>query len=418
MDGQNLQHNLYQVPVNILYQKLLRSSVVELLQICEKASEENPFLEFERIYTGSDLTQNIFEDICSRDSFIDRLKVEIAYLNLEPKVSSVAEMIIELIDDDGYLRFSIEEISRMVQEDGEIVKKALNAIQLMEPAGIGARNFQECLLLQMKAKKMEKTLAYKVLCECGQDLIAGRFSFIKKKMKLTDAQILDVITEIKKLNPFPARYAFLNLEQMKTKFPDFIIKSIEPTISIEFGEDKIFRIFINNEYAKIINKVTGSEKAFLSQKLSQARRLLQCIENRKRFLDAFLKYIVDYQKDFICNGRPLKPLKETTLAKKFSCSISLVSRAISGKYIAYAGHIFPVKKLFSHNLGNLSQESIIDEIENIIRTSGSVLSDRQISEKLRDKGIEIAPRTVNKYRRKKEILNSYLRRSLNRLENL
>lgn len=418
MEQQNLNHTLYQLQVNILYQKILQSSVIELLQICENAAEENPFLEFERNYSQFDFPEHILENISSKSSFIDRLKMEVSYLNLEPEVDHIAGLIVELIDDDGYLRFSVDELCKITERDTKIVQKALNAVQSLEPAGIAARNFLECFILQMRAKKMEKTLAFKVLRECGEDFLAGRFSLMKKKMKMTDKQFSTVIAEIRNLNPFPARFTSLNPEEVVPKFPDFIIKTIEPSISLEFGEDKIFRIFLNEKYIRMMkNKaISNIEKSFLNQKLNQARKFLLYLENRKQFLEKVVKYIIEYQKDFICNGISLRPLTETRIASKFSCSISLVSRAVAKKYISYSGRIFSIKKLFSHALGKLSQESIINEIENITKNSNTSLSDRQISEKLREKGIEIAPRTVNKYRSKRDILNSYLRRSLDKQE--
>ncbi|MCX7706026.1 MAG: RNA polymerase factor sigma-54 [bacterium] len=418
MERQNLQQSLHQLQVNILYQKLLQASAVELSQICENAAEENPFLEFEKNYSHFAIPEHILERISGKSSFIDRLKMEISYLNLDPEVSGIADLIIELIDDDGYLRFSIDEMCQMLQKDASVVQKALNVIQSLEPPGIAARDFQECFILQMKAKKMENTPAFKVLKEYGKDFLEGRFSLIKKKMKLTDTQLSTIIAEIRKLDPFPARAFFLKPEEILPKFPDFIIKSFEPTVSIEFGEDRIFKIFVNEAYIRVMKAKTihKNEKVFLNQKMNQAKKFLMYIENRRQFLGKLIRYIVEYQRDFICNNGILKPLTETELAEKFSCSLSLVSRAISRKYISYGSHIFSVKQLFSYPSGKLSQKSVMDEIENITKNSDTALSDRQISERLKEKGIVIAPRTVNKYRKRREILNSYLRRSFDKME--
>jgi len=419
MNEQSLKQNLNQLQINILYQKILQASVISLMQICENSAEDNPFLEFEKIYQENVPSDGqFFENISTKETLSDKLGIQLAYLNLDPTLAEAANFIIELLDRDGYLRFSDEEICNMIQCEMSVVKQALSAVQSLEPPGIGARNFQECFILQMKAGKLEETLAFKVLAECGQELLSGKFSYIKKKMKLTDAELSSVIAEISKLDPFPAR-SLVRTEEIVPRFPDVIIRSLEPSVSIYMGEEKLFRVFINGKYVKLLkSKAVGAgDRNFLREKLNQARKFIMYLENRKKFMEKVIKYIIEYQKDFISGKGSLKPLSEKDLAMKFSCSCSLISRAVSEKYIAFTTGIFPVRNLFSYSTGKLSQDFIIDRIENIIKNADTVLSDRKISEKLKEQGISIAPRTVNKYRRKREILNSYVRRSLSAMGN-
>ncbi|MCM8788535.1 MAG: hypothetical protein NC907_01965, partial [Candidatus Omnitrophica bacterium] len=363
MNSENLQQHLYQFQINILYQKILHAGVFDLLQICMDLAEENPFLEFEKYSEDISLSGQMFENISTNETLTDGLKMQIAYMYLEPAVSKVANFIAELIDRDGYLRFSVDEICDMTKNDTAIVNKALDAIQSLEPPGIGARNYQECFILQMKAKKMEETLAFKVVSKYGKELLAGRFSYIKNKMKLKDTELSSVIADIGKLDPFPAR-SLINTHKITPIFPDFIIKSIDPNFSMEFGEDKIFRVFVNEGYAEFLKKRTTSirDRNFLNEKLRQARKFLMYIENRKIFLGKLIGHIVGYQKEFILGKGSLRPLSEKDLAEKFSCSCSLISRAVSNKFIVVARDVFPVKKLFSRSTGDLSQDLIIDEI--------------------------------------------------------
>lgn len=390
------------------------------MQMCEESSEENPFLDFEKFYLDSGrILPQIFENIASSQSLSDNLKMQIAYLNLEPSISEVINFIIELIDRDGYLRFSTDELKSLTHADDSTLNSALKIIQSLEPPGIGARNLLECLMLQLKAKNLEKSLAYKVIVECGNHLMAGKFSYIKKKMKLNDEEISSVISEIGKLDPFPAR-VLVSSERVVPKYPDITIKSIEPEVLIEFAEDRIFRISINENYLRLLKSKTFTinEKNFLNEKLRQARNLIKCIETRKKFLEKVFMFIIEYQKDFIQKKGPLKPLSEKYLSEKFSCSFSLISRAVSDKYVSSGTGIFPVKSLFSYSKDKMSQAFIIDQIEDIIKNTDISISDRKIAEKLKERGISIATRTVNKYRKKRKILNSYIRRSLNTLENL
>ncbi len=418
MDEQSLQQRLSQIQVNLLYQKILQSSALDLAQICEEFVEENPMLEFEKVYSEAlSFPEHMYQSISVQENITDNLKKQIAYINPEPEISETAMLIAELIDRDGYLRFTVEELCTITGASVPNVEKALTVVQSLEPPGIGARDLLECFMLQIRAKQMENSPVFTMISRYGKDLLAGKFSCIKKGMDLTDAEFSQIIEEIRKLNPFPAR-DYSNPNEVVAIFPDFIIKSLEP-ISIEISEDKMFRLFLNEKYIKLLrSKSVGvGEKQFLKEKLSQARAFLLHIENRKKFLEKMIKYVVEYQKDFFCSKSALKPLSEKDLAEKFICSQSLISRAISGKYIACGKKIFPVRNLFSYATGQHSQDFIAEEIRNIIKDSNVSLSDRQISDILKQRGISIAPRTVNKYRRKMEILNSYVRRSLHMLEN-
>jgi len=419
MNEQNIKHGVYQIQVNIFYQKLLQCSALELMQICENSAEENPMLEFEKIYSDDYSFSNyVYEKIPARQSFNEDLKRQLAYMNLEPSISEIAMMIVDLIDRDGFLRFSVDEIAGMIKRDVSLVKKALTAIHSLEPPGIGARDFFECLILQMKAKHMENSIAFKIISEYGNELLAGKFSHIKKQLDLTDYEFSSAIEEISKLNPFPAR-ACVEPDEIIPRFPDIIIKCLEPDIKIEFGEEKIFKIYLNEKYINFLksSSISTSEKHFLSEKLNQARSFLAHVENRKNFLEKIIKYLVGYQKHYLLGKGALNPITEKDLAEKFTCSPSLISRSIAGKYINWGSGIFRVKELFSYSYCEKSQDFIIDAIEDIIKNSDTSLSDRKISEELKKRGISIAPRTVNKYRRKREIFNSYIRRSMNLLEN-
>ncbi|MGC9065247.1 MAG: hypothetical protein ACP5JO_01280 [Candidatus Ratteibacteria bacterium] len=418
MSKQSLQQRLDQVQVNLLYQKVLQASVLDLVQICEEFIEENPMLEFEKVYSGPSLyPEYLYQSISVQEKFADNLKKQIAYINPEPAISEIAMFIADLIDRDGYLHFSVDEISTITGASLSTVEKALAVIQSLEPPGIGARDFLECFMLQMRAKQMENSPVFTMISRYGKDLLAGKFSRIKKEMNLTDSEFLSIMQEMGKLNPFPVR-AFSHSKEVVSLFPDVIIKSIDP-VSIEFGEDRMFKIFLNEKYIRLLKSqsIGTGERQFLKEKLSRARKFLLHIENRRKFLEKIIGYIVEYQKDFFCGKGSLKPLSEKNLAEKFDCSQSLISRAVSGKYIACGKKILLIRGLFSYATEKRSQDFIAEEIKNIIKDSNAFLSDRQIAEILKERGISIAPRTVNKYRRKKEILNSYVRRSLRMLGN-
>ncbi len=419
MNNQSLSQELRQFQINILFQKVLVCSVQELADICEDSALGNPFLEFEKIYPEDfPHSSSFFEKPQkTRETLSDNLKKQLAYIVAEPVISETAAFIVDLLDRDGYLRFSIEQICSMTKADRDTVEKALSVVQSLEPAGIGARNILECLILQMKIKKMDNSLAFEVLSKHGDDLLSGRFTRIRKEMKLTDHELSCIIEDIRKLNPFPGR-ACGESEQAMPVLPDVIVKDSDRGFIVEFAEDKLFKIFLNEKYLKLLksSSISAGEMGFLKEKLNQARKFLACIENRRKFLEEIINYIIWYQREFILGRGSLKKLMEKDLAARFNCSTSLISRAVSRKYVATHQGIFQLKKLFSYSSSRQSQDFVIDMIENIIDNSEKVLSDRHISEKLKEIGIQIAPRTVNKYRHKREIVNSYLRRSVNMLK--
>jgi len=398
---------------------MLVCSVQEVIDICENFVENNPFLEFERIYTDDFSQKGVFFEKSQeiRETLSDNLRKQIAYVVQDPSISKIAEFIVDLLDNDGYLRFSTEQICRLTNADRDAVEKALDIVQSLEPSGIGTRNILECLILQMKIKKMNGSIAFEVLSKYGNEFLSGRFAYIKKEMKLTDADISHVIEDVRKLDPFPGR-AYPESTQVSHIIPDVIVKHSDKGFAVEFAEDKLFRIFFNERYLKLLKSslMSDYEKKFLKEKISEARRFLTCIQNRRKFLEEIINYIIHYQCDFISGKGPLKKLVEKDVAIRFNCSISLISRVISKKYVVTNRGIFKLKKLFSYSSSKHSQDLVIDVIENIIDNSKDVLSDRQISEKLKEIGIHIAPRTVNKYRHKREISNSYLRRLINMLE--
>ncbi len=419
MNNQNLSYRLHQVQVNILFQKMLVCSVQEIIDICENSVENNPFLEFERLYTEDFFQKGIFFEKPReiQETLSDNLRKQIAYVAQDQSISEIAEFIVDLLDDDGYLKFSIEQICRLTNTDKNTVERALDIVQSLEPPGIGTRSILECLILQMKIKKMDESIAFKVFSRYGNEFLSGRFACIKKEMKLTDVDISRVIEDIRKLDPFPGR-AYSKSTQAFPIIPDVIVKYSDKVFDVKFAEDKLFRVFFNEKYLKLVKSSLTSdyEKKFLKEKIREARRFLTCIQNRRRFLEDIINYIIHYQSDFISGKGPLKKLTEKDVATRFNCSISLISRAISKKYVATNRGIFRLKKLFSYSSSKYSQDFIIDVIENIIDNSKDVLSDRQISEKLKEIGIHTAPRTVNKYRHKREISNSYFRRSISMLE--
>ncbi|HOL50007.1 MAG TPA: hypothetical protein PLW07_05460, partial [bacterium] len=140
MDEQRLQQRLSQVQVNIIYQRILQSTALDLVQMCEDIVGENPMLEFEKIYSESSAyTQYRYQSIAAKETLADNLKKQIAYLNTEPIISKTAIFIVDLIDRDGYLRFTVEEICNITGASLSTVEKALTVVQSLEPPGIGAR---------------------------------------------------------------------------------------------------------------------------------------------------------------------------------------------------------------------------------------------------------------------------------------
>ena len=428
---------ILQVPLmelrNLLEQELQQNPFLEILENREDGEEEeitDPILE--EILNLDDnwkdyflATQNIREkdredytrQIPSRSpSLQDTLLRQLRISNLSPKEKEIGEILIANIDENGYLRFPLEDIANVVKVSPSKVEKVLRIIQSFDPPGVGARDLEECLLLQLKRKGNSDPLLHLVIRKHLGDIGGKKFSFLAKKLGISEEKIRKIAKEIATLEPRPGR-EYSSLRPLYI-VPDVSIKKTSHGYSVVVNQGEIPPLRINPFYRKILEERKNKKKEFqfLREKLRDAIWLLKNLNGRYDLIKRVAEFIVEKQKEFLEKGPEyLKPLTLKEVADVLGVHPSTISRVTSRKYMETPRGVFPMKYFFSGMApgnGDISSTSLKEEIKKIIENEDpkKPLSDEKIAQILKNRGFSIARRTVSKYREELSILPARMRR--------
>lgn len=367
-----------------------------------------------------DKEETSFEQFVSADTTLtEHLLFQLQFAILKEKYIEIGKYIIESLDVNGYLNVNIPEISSYFHVNEELIENVLSIIQTFDPPGIAARSLKECLLIQVKQKGMEDEKIIKVIAEHLDDVAQNRLMNISKDLNISTKKVQEITDFIKKLEPKPGR-AFGSGEEIKYITPDVTVEKIDGEYVILVNDSTAPRLAISSYYRKMLlheNKESNTSK-FLTGKLNSAMWLIKSIEQRRQTIYNVVKAILDYQVDFFEKGRKyLKPLTLKQIADEVGIHESTVSRAVNGKYMQSPRGVFEMKFFFTSGVSNrmgegIASESIKSMIQDLIdhENTRKPLSDQAISNKLKDKGIEISRRTVAKYRDEMKILSSSKRK--------
>ncbi len=369
----------------------------------------------ERGYDGKDLgyfspgtvSPPSFEQFLTREpDLYDYLLWQLRFSNKPESIRKVGELIIGNIDENGYLKASIEEIIKGAETQREIAEKALSLIQGFDPIGVGARNVMECLLLQLNALRLGGTLVEKIIINNMDELEKKKYPQIAHQYSLPLKDILNAVKIIEGLEPKPGR----NFSNYSTNYvvPDvFLIKTADG-YQIVLNDEGLPRLRVSSFYKKLIkqnNAFPKEDKQFLVEKLRSAVGLLKSLDQRNRTIYRVTESLLSLQEEFFDKGiKYLKPLTLREVASVLNMHESTISRVTSSKYLACEHGTFCFRFLFSSALqsgmGSISSTSVKNIIKNIVieEDSQKPLSDQNIGEMLKKKGIIIARRTVAKYR--------------------
>ncbi len=327
--------------------------------------------------------------------------------------------IIGNLDDDGYLRSGLDEIAQKLNCDVEDVEAVLTKVQEFDPLGVGARNLQECLLIQAKHHKDSK-----LLCEILKNhmsLVEKKdYSGIAKLLNVPKKEIFEAMDQITNFDPKPARQYYDESSSYIT--PDIYVHKVNGDYIISLNEDGLPRLKISNMYQSILQSKNGSkevEKEYINDKLRSALWLIRSIHQRQRTIYKVTESIVKMQKGFLDLGvQSLKPMVLRDVAQDIGMHESTVSRVTSNKYVHTPQGIFELKFFFTSGIksstGNdfVASEAIKDKIKALITHEDHrhPYSDQELVELLRKKNIDIARRTVAKYREMLGFLSSSKRK--------
>ncbi|MFQ5648322.1 MAG: RNA polymerase factor sigma-54 [bacterium] len=334
----------------------------------------------------------------------------------------IGEYIIWNINEDGYLPYSVDFIAETLQEDTDQVEKVLKIIQHFEPLGIGSRSLQECLLIQILDIDDHNPCTVEILRDHFDDFTNKRYEKIAKKMDISLDGIRAAITDITKLNPKPGEGYVLFHQNVIV--PDLVVEKDEDgDFSISMNDWNIPHLRINNSYRKLLldkKKSTKDARDYIRQSLESARWLINSIHQRRATILRVMEAIIDKQRDFFDYGKEhIKPMILKDIADEIGMDISTISRVTNGKYVQTEHGVFELKYFFSEKIrsdtgDDVSNKTIKNFIREIIEKEdpNKPLNDQRIAELLKQKGFQVARRTVAKYREQMMIPVSRLRRKL------
>jgi RNA polymerase sigma-54 factor len=373
----------------------------------------------------------------SRD-LSDHLRDQVSLLNLTPRQMYLADEFIGNINEDGYLACGLDKILEGVNEsvqkaaeDSERdltdvplyttaeAEEMLGVIQSLDPPGVGARDLRECLMLQLREAGLEHSVPYRLVRDCFDELIAHRWSEISKRFGISPVDVQKAADEIAKLDPKPG----LVYSDASDNYiiPDLIVDKIDGRYHVFLNDANLPRLKLSKAYQEIARdkkKFDGENKEFISNKLNSANWMIQAIEQRRQTMLKVMNYIVERQREFFEKGvQFLKPLTLREVAEVINMHESTVSRVTNEKFVQTPRGVLPLKFFFSSGLSttageDVSARGIKAQIQKLVSEENPKhpLTDQAIVNILKESGVQIARRTVAKYRDQLGVLSARMRK--------
>src|SRR5215468_3512910 len=363
--------------------------------------------------------QFLFDSIPVQETLQQNLITQLNQTVLSADDRKAAELIIGNIDDDGFLQSTPEEMALNSGIPRNDFERALALVQTFYPAGVGARDLRECLLIQLRRHGKEQSLEYRIVSEHIDDLGRHRFLEIARRMAVSVEDVQKAADNIARLNPRPGQ-VFAAAPQNYV-LPDVIVERVDGEYQIVFNNEQIPHLRISNLYKDIIasgNTQSSDVKDYVRDKIRSGKFLIRSIHQRQQTIMNIAQQIVSRQRDFLDHGPShLKPMTMAEVADAVGVHETTVSRAVSGKYMATPQGVLEMKYFFTggyqtatgESLSNTSvKQAVLDLVKH--ESASAPLSDHEIVEILSERGIPIARRTVAKYRSELNILPSHMRR--------
>ena len=384
---------------------------------------------------------------------IDHLREQLQMMTLTPRQLLLAEEFLGNINDEGYLAASLEEILGSINhlvsehmgqetdgEDGEDgnaehteqsspsspsfytqseAEEMLAIIQRLDPPGVGARDLRECLLIQLGEQADTESLTFRLVHDAFPDLIAHRWNDLAKRFGVEPAAVQSAADELARLDPKPGlKYASQNDGYI---IPDLIVEKIAGRYQVFLNDTGMPRLRLSRSYQEIARdkkKMTPENREFIASKMNSANWMIQAIEQRRQTMLKVMNFIVDRQRDFFEKGiEYLRPLTLREVAEVINMHESTVSRVTNEKYVQTPRGVLPLKFFFSSALATASGEdasarSIRAKLQKMVSEEDTAkpLTDQQIVHLFQEQGIQIARRTVAKYRDQLGILPARMRK--------
>ncbi|MGA2016995.1 MAG: RNA polymerase factor sigma-54 [Opitutaceae bacterium] len=362
--------------------------------------------------------QHFFDSVATEPSLQEHLMRQAEMADLSPKAIEAMQHLLGSLDDRGFLTVTPADVALQTGLPLEAVQEAVTALKAFEPPGIGAQNLPECLLAQLAAKGRRDSLAARIIRDHFELLARRRIPELARKLGAASDDVQGAIEEIGKLDPAPGR-RFAE-DQNRVVVPDVTVEHDGSGWKIHLNNDYIPRLRISSTYRDLIAKgsLSKGERDYLRERMRAGKFLIDSIEQRQRTIERITREILKAQMPFFEHGvSKLQPLTMTQIADVVGVHETTVSRAIANKYIRTPHGVFEFKYFFTPGYQNdsgasVSNTSVKEMIADLVagEDKAAPSSDQEIVARLQEKGINIARRTVAKYREELGILPSNLRR--------
>ena len=441
MNKQRLQQKQYQnlSPQQIQFLGLLQIPIVALEKRIEEELEENPTLEEEEEeqkeinLSERSIQQHNKDDIQFQiedksESLSDYLSQQLIAVDIDEKQLFLVNYLINSLDDNGFLNRDLHSItsdlliSNSLDVNEQQVRNALEIVQQLEPFGVGARNLQECLLIQIKNIQPEKELEKEIISNYYIPFSNKNFEYLAKQLKINLNSLKKAYLTIESLNPMPGNGFSKNTEGITYVYPDFSVVFNDGKLELKLNNSNVKPIKVSTYYQNMLKETSDeATKKFLVDKLDKANWFKDAIAKRNDTLKNVVTAILGIQESYFISGneKDLKPMKLADIAQIVNMDISTISRVSNSKYIATNFGTFKLKELFSEayrkdNGEIISTKEIKKRLQEIIVSEDKInpLTDEKLAQLLGKDDYHIARRTVAKYRENLNIQIAKLRREI------
>ncbi|NNK71970.1 MAG: RNA polymerase factor sigma-54 [Flavobacteriaceae bacterium] len=371
-------------------------------------------------------------------SFTQYLLDQLHTFRLDEEEQIVAEFIVGSVDESGYIRRSLSDIlddlafTQNIYTTEEKIEEVLKIVHQLDPAGVGSRDLQECLLIQLERKTHTEVneLAIAIIDKAFEQFTKKHYKKLLQKFDISEDELKGAITEIERLNPKPGSSYSGNNRLVEHVVPDFTIKIVDGELELTLNGRNAPDLHVSREYSDMLKGYKASKEKsksqkdavlFIKQKLDAAKWFIEAIKQRQQTLFVTMSAIMHYQKEYFLTGdeRKLKPMILKDIADEIEMDVSTVSRVANSKYVDTPYGTKLIKEFFSESMKNVQGEDVSTrEIKKILETviededKRKPLTDEKLAQILKEKGYPIARRTVAKYREQLDISVARLRKQI------
>ena len=352
----------------------------------------------------------------SVSSLADHLEEQLRFATEDPTVRHIGAEIIGNLDEDGYLRAEVSEIATRCGVSADKVEPVLAMVQAFDPTGVAARGIQECLLIQLKSDANPDPVSVEIVEAYFEDLTRRRYPDIARALRLSLDRVMESVEEIMGLEPKPGRRFGGN--DSRYIVPDVVVYKMGTEYVVVLNEDGIPRLRVNSLYRSLLRNSGDEAKQYVEQKLRSAVWLIKSVDQRQRTLRKVTQSIVKFQREFLDKGiTHLRPLSLRDVGEDIGMHESTISRVTTNKYVETPQGLFELKFFFHSGIASgdgemVSSVSVKKMIQDHLANEDPAkpLSDQEVAQVLKGRGLVIARRTVAKYREELGILPSHQRR--------